>query len=136
MAEDPKAKERFEGEDADEEHPRMCSMNLYTTSGASFMSTYPNAIPHTLVHPHVHAHHVNRSITWELPRNVPYDAKTILFKRFVGLWPEPTGRCFHEVRGILDAEVNKLLSVHFSRFRRLEIHIGYAERYYTPMQHC
>lgn len=69
---------------------------------------------------------LNRSIGWELPHNIPYDAKTLLFKEFLVLWPEPKDTCLGAISTILNETIDREISVHFERFKPLESHIGCA----------
>lgn len=64
------------------------------------------------------------SIAWELPRNIPYDAKVVLIKKFLELWPEPSLQCQTELYGIVREVVDAQITQHFKRFKRLENHIG------------
>ncbi|EPQ53379.1 hypothetical protein GLOTRDRAFT_79497 [Gloeophyllum trabeum ATCC 11539] len=66
---------------------------------------------------------VHRETAWELPFNIPYDAKKRLIKRFIKLWHEPTKRCFDSVWQSLTDHTTDLLKTHFGQFKALEVHM-------------
>lgn len=70
--------------------------------------------------------HVIRSIGWELPHNVPFEAKKRLIKRFIDQWPAPAQSCFDEVLHILSAFVDANIRKHFEQFPALEQYLGYV----------
>ena len=64
-----------------------------------------------------------RSTGWELPGNVPYTAKTRLYRRFLDAWDEPADACLAGVwERLLDA-MHLEVTEHFERFKRLELHV-------------
>jgi hypothetical protein len=68
--------------------------------------------------------HSSRAIGWELPNNVPYQAKANLIAQFVKLWVAPSERCLASINDVLDQVVDTLISVHFGRFKVLEGYVG------------
>lgn len=67
----------------------------------------------------------NSSITWHLPRNVPFEAKKILIVQFVERWHRPSLSCFDAVFSDLSDFIEKLTIKHFGQFKQLERHIRY-----------
>lgn len=65
------------------------------------------------------------SIAWELPHNVPFEAKEILILEFLHLWHEPSRSCFQDVFSNLVKFTDGLITKHFGRFKQLERHIRY-----------
>jgi thymidylate synthase ThyX len=63
-------------------------------------------------------------IGWELPNNVPYQAKANLIAQFVKLWVAPSERCLASINDVLDQVIDTLISVHFGRFKVLEGYVG------------
>ncbi|KAG2044020.1 P-loop containing nucleoside triphosphate hydrolase protein [Suillus americanus] len=67
---------------------------------------------------------IQEAIGWELPNNVPYQAKANLIAQFVKLWVAPSERCLADINDVLDQVINTLISVHFGRFKVLEGYVG------------
>ncbi|KAG2064866.1 hypothetical protein BDR04DRAFT_1162086, partial [Suillus decipiens] len=67
---------------------------------------------------------IQESIGWELPNNVPYQAKANLIAQFVKLWVAPSERCLAGINDVLDEVINTLISIHFGRFKVLEGYVG------------
>ncbi|KAG2091608.1 P-loop containing nucleoside triphosphate hydrolase protein [Suillus cothurnatus] len=67
---------------------------------------------------------IQEAIGWELPNNVPYQAKANLIAQFVKLWVAPSERCLASINDVLDQVVDTLISVHFGRFKVLEGYVG------------
>ncbi|KZT20530.1 hypothetical protein NEOLEDRAFT_1122565 [Neolentinus lepideus HHB14362 ss-1] len=67
---------------------------------------------------------IQENKTWELPYNVPYDAKKALIRKFVILWAKPTNACMDGIWEILSETVTELLKSHFGQFKGLEARIG------------
>ncbi|KAF8839210.1 hypothetical protein BDN67DRAFT_1012513 [Paxillus ammoniavirescens] len=63
---------------------------------------------------------IKDSIGWELPRNIPYEAKTRLISQFTTLWTAPAERCLTAINDVLDDVIQGLLKTHFGRFRVLQ----------------
>ncbi|KAH7908747.1 P-loop containing nucleoside triphosphate hydrolase protein [Hygrophoropsis aurantiaca] len=61
-----------------------------------------------------------RSIGWELPNNIPFEAKKVLIHQFLDLWMEPTTRCFDSINIVLSEVVDTLVKAHFGRFKALQ----------------
>jgi hypothetical protein len=76
--------------------------------------------------------HSSRAIGWELPNNVPYQAKANLIAQFTKLWVAPSERCLAGVNNVLDQVIDTLISTHFGRFKVLEEYFGYVM---TPHDH-
>ncbi|KAG2364145.1 P-loop containing nucleoside triphosphate hydrolase protein [Suillus spraguei] len=66
----------------------------------------------------------SRAIGWELPNNVPYQAKANLIAQFTKLWVAPSERCLAGINDVLDQVINTLISTHFGRFKVLEDYFG------------
>ena len=67
-----------------------------------------------------------RSIAWELPGNIPYEAKTRLIGQFTALWSTPAEKCLASINDVLDQLIQQLLDKHFGRFRFLQDLISYV----------
>ena len=67
-----------------------------------------------------------RSTAWELPGNVPYEAKTRLINQFTTLWSTPAERCLVSINDVLDDVIQQLVKTHFGRFRVLQDMISYV----------
>ncbi|KAG2034094.1 P-loop containing nucleoside triphosphate hydrolase protein [Suillus americanus] len=67
---------------------------------------------------------IQEAIGWELPNNVPYQAKANLIAQFTKLWVAPSERCLAGINDVLDEVVNTLISTHFGRFKVLEDYFG------------
>ncbi|KAG1816627.1 P-loop containing nucleoside triphosphate hydrolase protein [Suillus variegatus] len=67
---------------------------------------------------------IQEAIGWELPNNVPYQAKANLITQFTKLWVVPSERCLAGVNNVLDQVVDTLISTHFGRFKVLEEYFG------------
>ena len=65
------------------------------------------------------------SIAWELPHNVPFEAKEKLILEFLHLWHGPSRSCFHDAFSNLVRFTNGLITKHFGRFKQLDQHIRY-----------
>jgi hypothetical protein len=63
------------------------------------------------------------TITWELPHNIPFEAKQILIKEYIDRWKQPSFSCFHGVFDFLFDFVESLVETHFGRFKNLERHV-------------
>ncbi|KAG8216434.1 P-loop containing nucleoside triphosphate hydrolase protein [Butyriboletus roseoflavus] len=59
------------------------------------------------------------SIAWELPGNIPYEAKTRLINQFTILWSTPAEECLASISDVLDDVIQQLVKTHFGRFRAL-----------------
>jgi hypothetical protein len=69
---------------------------------------------------------LHRSITWELPYNVPFEAKKELIQIFVALWRDPSVSCFNDVFLFLEDTVDHIVSANFSQYPKLESCIRYV----------
>ncbi|KAG2067161.1 hypothetical protein BDR04DRAFT_1144485 [Suillus decipiens] len=67
---------------------------------------------------------IQEAIGWELPNNVPYQAKANLIAQFTKLWVAPSERCLAGINDVLDQVINTLISTHFGRFKVLEDYFG------------
>ncbi|KAG1812617.1 P-loop containing nucleoside triphosphate hydrolase protein [Suillus subaureus] len=67
---------------------------------------------------------IQEAIGWELPNNVPYQAKANLIAQFTKLWVTPSERCLVGVNNVLDQVIDALISTHFGRFKVLEEYFG------------
>lgn len=71
-------------------------------------------------------YNVYRSIAWELPGNIPYEAKTRLINQFTTLWSTPAEKCLTSINDVLDDVVQQLVKTHFGRFKVLQELISYV----------
>ncbi|KAF8921041.1 P-loop containing nucleoside triphosphate hydrolase protein [Mucidula mucida] len=67
--------------------------------------------------------HINRSMTRELPNNVPFEAKAALILKFQDTWPEATATCFTRVETNLARVLFKYTEDNFSRYAVLHGHM-------------
>ncbi|KAG1830238.1 P-loop containing nucleoside triphosphate hydrolase protein [Suillus variegatus] len=67
---------------------------------------------------------IHEAIGWELPNNVPYQAKANLIAQFIKLWVAPSERCLAGVNDVLDQVIDALIGIHFGRFKVLEGYVG------------
>ncbi|KAG2153903.1 P-loop containing nucleoside triphosphate hydrolase protein [Suillus clintonianus] len=67
---------------------------------------------------------IHEAIGWELPNNVPYQAKANLIAEFTKLWVAPSERCLAGITNVLDQIIDTLISTHFGRFKVLEEYFG------------
>ncbi|KAG0701485.1 P-loop containing nucleoside triphosphate hydrolase protein [Suillus ampliporus] len=67
---------------------------------------------------------IQEAIGWELPNNVPYQAKANLIAQFTKLWVAPSERCLAAINLVLDQVIKELISIHFGRFKVLEEYVG------------
>ncbi|TFY58284.1 hypothetical protein EVJ58_g6511 [Rhodofomes roseus] len=64
--------------------------------------------------------HIQRSMTRELPFNVPYPAKTALIRSFQTKWEQACLDCFENVQGHFKHTLAQLIHSRFGRFANLE----------------
>ncbi|KAG1745120.1 P-loop containing nucleoside triphosphate hydrolase protein [Suillus paluster] len=67
---------------------------------------------------------IEDAIGWELPNNVPYQAKANLIAQFTKLWIAPSERCLATINDVLDEVITTLIGIHFGRFKVLEGYVG------------
>ncbi|EGO22889.1 hypothetical protein SERLADRAFT_471404 [Serpula lacrymans var. lacrymans S7.9] len=67
---------------------------------------------------------IQESIGWELPNNVPYEAKKVLIDGFTSMWKEPSMKCFTDIHSNLLKFVEELIAKHFGQFKMLENYVG------------
>ncbi|KAG0709293.1 hypothetical protein DFH29DRAFT_224076 [Suillus ampliporus] len=67
---------------------------------------------------------IHEAIGWELPNNVPYQAKANLIAQFTKLWVAPSERCLAGINDVLGEVIDALISIHFGRFKVLEDYVG------------
>ena len=63
------------------------------------------------------------STGWELPHNIPYEAKTRLIKEFVSLWTCPSRSCFNEIQNLLNEVVEENTRGCFGQFPILQARV-------------
>ncbi|OSD02217.1 hypothetical protein PYCCODRAFT_1467882 [Trametes coccinea BRFM310] len=66
---------------------------------------------------------IEETTGWELPGNVPYEAKERLIKGFMTHWSEAATRCFDDVLADLRERILNEAEGHFGRFPPLERHV-------------
>jgi len=65
------------------------------------------------------AHIVFRTITWELPPHVPFDALVQLVEMYTSLWEKPSLECFYDVVTNSINFERTLLDIHFGHYVKL-----------------
>ncbi|KAF8833902.1 hypothetical protein BDN67DRAFT_1006232 [Paxillus ammoniavirescens] len=63
---------------------------------------------------------IKDAIAWELPNNIPYEAKTRLISQFTTLWTAPAERCLTTINEVLDDVIQGLIETYFGRFKVLQ----------------
>ncbi|KAG6379656.1 P-loop containing nucleoside triphosphate hydrolase protein [Boletus reticuloceps] len=63
---------------------------------------------------------IAESIAWELPGNIPYEAKTRLINQFTDLWFAPAEKCVASINDVLDDVIQQLTKTHFGQFKILQ----------------
>lgn len=71
-------------------------------------------------------HHVESSITRELPYNVPFPAKLTLIQSFQTEWPEEVRECLDQVQKVLREVVVDSVNRKFGRWEGLKRRVGYV----------
>ena len=66
---------------------------------------------------------IHESTAWELPGNVPFEAKANLIRRFISLWETHANACFTSICEILDSVAEEFIEEHFGRFKVLANHV-------------
>jgi len=64
-----------------------------------------------------------RSITRELPDNIPFEAKSFLIKSFQQSWQCSMITCFDRVREAMVKILNETISLQFERYGYLQSHL-------------
>lgn len=67
---------------------------------------------------------IKSSIAWELPNNVPFDAKRELINKFTCLWDVPAHLCYTDVAARLQQQLGTSIKQHFHRFPKLQAYIS------------
>ncbi|KAK7676574.1 hypothetical protein QCA50_020450 [Cerrena zonata] len=75
--------------------------------------------PHNYIFLQDVKNHIQRSLTRELPNNIPYPAKTVLIQSSQGTWSSDSRRCFDEVHKKLKGTLHELIDDQFSRYEHL-----------------
>ena len=60
---------------------------------------------------------------WELPNNVPFEAKKELIDGFINLWDKPATACFDKVALNAEKTLEYLVDKHFERFPKMKAYI-------------
>ncbi|KAI5117489.1 hypothetical protein M0805_009550 [Coniferiporia weirii] len=66
---------------------------------------------------------IRKSIGWELPNNVPFEAKCVLITEFINKWEKPVLQCFEDVSTSLALCLDTITQKHFGRFPKLKSHM-------------
>ena len=69
---------------------------------------------------------MHRSIAWELPRHIPYEATKVLITRITAHWTGPALKCAANVVNATDAKLEALIKAYFGQFNGLEDHVRYV----------
>ena len=76
---------------------------------------------------------VIRSITRELPDNIPFEAKVSLIESFQRSWKTATMTCFHRVRDSTLKILVEIISKQFERYSNLQSHLRFV-LFYSPRE--
>lgn len=69
----------------------------------------------------------SRSATgWELPHNIPYEARIELIRESVSRWSTPSHDCFYAILAILTEVLEEAASELFCQFPSLREHLRYV----------
>ncbi|KAL1676056.1 P-loop containing nucleoside triphosphate hydrolase protein, partial [Schizophyllum commune] len=66
---------------------------------------------------------IDKSIAWELPRHIPYEATKVLITRITAHWTDPALKCAANVINATDAKLEALIKAYFGQFNGLEDHV-------------
>ncbi|KAI5834866.1 hypothetical protein K523DRAFT_360272 [Schizophyllum commune Tattone D] len=66
---------------------------------------------------------IDKSIAWELPRHIPYEATKVLITRITAHWTGPALKCAANVVNATDAKLGALIRAYFGQFNGLEDHV-------------
>jgi hypothetical protein len=99
------------------------STSLHITSDSDSLDVAPTNITSEPLNLNDVRKVIKNSITWHLPRNIPFEAKKILIVKFIERWHRPSLLCFDAVFSNLSDFVERLTDTHFGRFKQLERHI-------------
>ncbi|KAL1746323.1 P-loop containing nucleoside triphosphate hydrolase protein [Schizophyllum fasciatum] len=66
---------------------------------------------------------IDKSIAWELPRHVPYEATKVLVMRITAHWSEPALRCAANVVEATDEKMLAMIQMCFGQFEGLRAHV-------------
>jgi len=114
--------------------------NNYDVFKENIILTYPKFEPSTQLEvkkgepldPLMNLHDVRdvikSKITWELPHNIPFEAKKVLIIGCIDRWRQPAQSCFLTVVTTMSDFVDGLLATNFGRFRKLERHMRLVTR--------
>lgn len=67
-----------------------------------------------------------RSIGWELPGHVPFDATSELVQQLTCLWKAPSLACFNNIYAMTFHTLDELVHKHFGQFPDAESHIRFV----------
>ena len=67
-----------------------------------------------------------RSIGWELPGHVPFDATKKLVLDVTCQWREPSLSCFEDIHAMTLRKLDALIHEHFCQFPNAESHIRFV----------
>ncbi|KIJ68611.1 hypothetical protein HYDPIDRAFT_146952 [Hydnomerulius pinastri MD-312] len=70
--------------------------------------------------------HIKRSVTRELPNNVPFVSKVVLINGFQKHWGAASTKCSEQVRATLISFLNECIKHHFARHEALKSHLMIA----------
>ncbi|KJA20646.1 hypothetical protein HYPSUDRAFT_42960 [Hypholoma sublateritium FD-334 SS-4] len=66
---------------------------------------------------------IQRSIGWELPGEIPFEATKVLITQYTDLWPAPSGACFDDIGARLLSYLEERVQRHFGQFKYLESYV-------------
>ena len=69
-----------------------------------------------------------RSIGWELPNNIPFEAKKTLIREFTSMWATPALVCFNDIFSALERHIAQLIRDCFGSFKFLKQSMEYVLR--------
>lgn len=66
---------------------------------------------------------IDKSIAWELPRHIPFEATKVLIMRITARWSAPALKCAADVVETTDAKLLALIQSQFGQFQGLKEHV-------------
>ncbi|CAA7263847.1 unnamed protein product [Cyclocybe aegerita] len=67
---------------------------------------------------------IKASITWELPRHIPFEATKVLVSQYTALWTAPSITCFESVVSGMSKFLDEQLHGHFGQYTELEKYLS------------
>ncbi|KAJ3500914.1 hypothetical protein NLJ89_g9578 [Agrocybe chaxingu] len=67
---------------------------------------------------------IKASITWELPRHIPFEATKVLVSQYTSLWTAPSMTCFESIVSAMSKFLDEQLHDHFGQYIELEKYLS------------